>query len=91
MTFSKAIVLILKHATSLRLSMSPGPALIQADLDYQNADVDKRIQQHIMTSQGHSTELDKTFIIAMQMVCLFSILSYTKLLFSTLGVTYVCA
>ncbi len=58
------MVLILKHATSLRHSMLPGPALIQADLDYQMADADQKIQQFVATSQGYSAELDKAFIMA---------------------------
>ena len=66
MTFPKAIVLILKHATSLRHSMGPGPALIQADLDYQKVDVDQKIRQYIATSQGHTVELDSAFIMAIE-------------------------
>ncbi len=62
LTFPKAAVLIFKRATFLRLSMSPGPALIQADLDYQKADVDQQIQQYVGASQGPSAELDKAFI-----------------------------
>ena|SRR6267378_6414465 len=66
LTFPKAVVLILKHATFLRLSMSFGPALIQADQDYQKAGVDQKIQQHIAACQGHSVELDKAFIMAVE-------------------------
>ncbi len=66
MTFPKVVVIILKHATSLRLSMHPGPALIQADLDYQNSDVDQKIQQYIGASQGPSAELDKPFIMGIE-------------------------
>ena len=87
----EAVVLILKHATSLRLSLLPGPALIQADLDYQTADVDKKIQQHIMASEGHSAELDRDFIMGIEMVRLFYVfLIHTKVLFPTLGMTNVC-
>src|SRR6266404_8035150 len=82
LTFLKAVVLILKHATSLRVSMLPGPALIQADLDYHTADVNKKIQQHIVASQGHDVELDRAFIMAIEMVCLFCVCSnHTKLYF----------
>ena len=64
--------------------MLPGPALIQADLDYQMAGVDKKIQQHIVASQGYSVELDTAFIMAIEMVCLFCVCSsHTKLLFPT--------
>ena len=92
MTFPKAVVLILKHATSLCHSMSPGPALIQADLDYQTAGVEKKVQQHLMASQRHSAELDSTFIMAIEMVCLFCACSNcTKLLFPISGATNVIA
>ncbi len=48
--------------------MLHGSALIQADLDYQKVDVDKKIQQHIAASQGRSAELDRAFIMATEMV-----------------------
>jgi len=66
LTFPKAVTLILKHATSLRLSFLPGPALIQADLDYQSADVDPKIRQYIGTCQGPSAEPDKAFIMGIE-------------------------
>jgi len=68
LTFPKAVVIILKHATSLRHSMLPGPALVQANLDYQRAGIHKKIQQHVVVSKGHSAELDRAFIMAIQMV-----------------------
>ena len=77
LTFPKAIVIILKHATSLCFSMLPGPALVQADLDYQMADVNQKIQQYVAASQGHSAELDRAFIMAIEigsfiyLFCLF--------------------
>ncbi len=74
--------------------MLPGPALIQADLDYQTADVDKKIQQHVMASEGHSAsaKLDMAFIMGIEMVCLFCVCSnHTKLLFPTSGMTNVYA
>ncbi len=70
LTFPKAVVLILKQATSLRLSMLPGPALIQADLDYQRVGVDKKIQRHIVASTDSAWQ-DRDFIMAIEMVCLF--------------------
>ncbi len=70
LTFPKAVVLILKQATSLRLSMLPGPALIQADLDYQRVGVDKKIQQHIVASTDSAWQ-DRDFIMTIEMVCLF--------------------
>ncbi len=55
--------------------MLPGQALIRADLVYRTADVDKKIQQHIVASQGHSAELDSAFIMALEMVRLFCVCS----------------
>ena len=66
MTFSKVLVLILKRAMFLRPSLLPGPALIQADLEYQNSDADQKIQEHISASQGPSAELDKPFIMGIE-------------------------
>ncbi len=56
----------MKRATFLHLSMTSGPALIQADLDYQKSDVNQTIQQYISASQGPSDELDKAFIMAIE-------------------------
>ena len=77
---------------SLCVSMSFGPTLIQADLDYQMADVEKKIQQHVVACEEHSAELDRAFIMGIEMVCLFCVcLNHTKLLFPTPGMTNVCA
>ncbi len=66
--------------------MLPGPALIQADLDYHMAGVNKKIQQHIIASQGRDVKLDMAFIMAIEMVCLFCVCSiYTKLYFLLQG------
>ena len=49
LTFEKAVTLILKHATFLRFSHSQGLALLtHAELDYQKANIDEAIQQHLM-------------------------------------------
>jgi hypothetical protein len=49
LTFEKAVTLILKHATFLRqFSYLPKVTLIFADLDYQMANIDVAIQQHLM-------------------------------------------
>jgi len=72
--------------------MLPGPALIRADLDYQTAGVDNKIRQHITSSQGHSAELDTAFIMSIEMVRLLCTCSHSmRLLFTTSGVTNVCA
>ncbi len=66
LTFPKAVVLILKHATFLRPFMLPGPALIQADLGYQKAHIAQKIQQHVIACKEHSVEMDKAFIMAVE-------------------------
>jgi hypothetical protein len=43
----KAVTLILKHATLLQTSMSPKLALTDAQLNYQKANFDVTIQQHL--------------------------------------------
>lgn len=65
----KAIILIFKHATLLRLSnFSSESALTQAELDYQKANIDLTIQQQLQhlkaSSQEHSVELFVHFIMA---------------------------
>jgi hypothetical protein len=60
----KAVILILKHATSLRLmKISPESALTQAELAYQEANIDLKIQQFLAaSSQEHSVQLFAGFI-----------------------------
>ena len=62
----KAVVVILKHATLLRLSnIPPGLALTQADLEYQEANIDSKICEHLMgSSEVQSIELFAEFIMA---------------------------
>ncbi len=83
MTFPKVLVLIFRRATSLRLSLLPGLALIQADLDYQNSDVDQKIQQYISASQGPSVELDKAFIMGIEIGLSILLLVQSKAFIST--------
>ena len=61
-----AVVIILKHATILRLSnLPPESALTQAELDYQEANMDLKIQQHLIGySQVQSVEQFAGFIMA---------------------------
>ena len=47
LTLVKAVTLILKHATFLRVSISPKLALTEAELNYQKANTDVIIQQHL--------------------------------------------
>jgi len=85
----------MKHATSLRLYMLPGPALIQADLDYQWADVDKKIQQYVGTSEDPLPSLIRLLSQILKLVQFrwfvysFVCSNHTKPLFPILGVTNV--
>jgi hypothetical protein len=60
----KAAILILKHATSLcLLRNSSKSAITQAELAYQEANTDLKIQQFLAaSSQEHSIELFARFI-----------------------------
>lgn len=65
----EAIILILKHATFLRLSnlnlSTAETALAQAELDYQEAKMDLKVQQHLaVSSHEHTAELSAGFILA---------------------------
>ena len=63
LTFEKAVTLLLKHATFLRLSNLPESALTYAALDYQKANIDVIIQQHLVASASeHSVEQFACFI-----------------------------
>jgi hypothetical protein len=47
LTIVEVVILILKHATSLRLSNTPEQALTLAELDYQKANIDLKIEEHL--------------------------------------------
>ena len=47
LTLVEVVILILKHATILRLSNRPEEALILAGQDYQDANIDLKIQEHL--------------------------------------------
>ena len=67
LTFVEAVILILKHATFLLLSgLLPEPAVTQAELDYQKANIDLKIQQHLASSstEVQSVEQLTSFIMA---------------------------
>jgi len=65
-----AVILILRHATVLRLSNSSSEsALTNVELAYRETNIDLKIQQHLMaSSQGHSVELFAAFIMATDIV-----------------------
>ena len=43
----KAVILILKHATTLRFSNRPEEALTLAELDYRETNIDQNIQEYL--------------------------------------------
>jgi hypothetical protein len=47
LTFVEAVILILRHATFLRLSNESEAALTQAELDYQESNIDLKIQEYL--------------------------------------------
>jgi hypothetical protein len=65
LTFLEAVVLILKHATFLCPSKTSKSALAQADLDYQMANIDLKVQEHLKAySPGDTVEQFSGFIMA---------------------------
>ena len=77
LTFFEAVLLILKHATVLRLSQRANSALAQADLDYQKAKIDLTVQQHPLAySPGDTVEQFIGFIMATE-IGVFVLLSVT--------------
>ncbi|KAN0131281.1 hypothetical protein V8E53_010985 [Lactarius tabidus] len=64
-----AVLIILKHATFLRLSNNQKSALSQANLDYKKANIDLAIQQHLLVySPKDSVEQCVGFIMATDIV-----------------------
>jgi hypothetical protein len=65
LTIVKAVILILKHATTLQLSNKAVQALSLAELNYKGANVDLKIQEHLKTFTPEvSVEKFADFIIA---------------------------
>ena len=65
MTFLEAVIILLKHATFLRLSnLSSELALRNADLHYQEANIDLKIQEYLTTCQVQSVTQFVSFIMA---------------------------
>lgn len=61
----EAVIIILKHATILQLSNSPKQALTIAEKDYQKANIDSKIQEHLKTfTPEDSVENFADFIMA---------------------------
>jgi hypothetical protein len=77
----EAVILILKHATLLRLSnISPESALTQAGRDYQAANIDSKIQQLLaVPSPEPSVEQLASFIMATDISMFIPAISYINL------------
>ncbi|KAN0137754.1 hypothetical protein V8E53_004238 [Lactarius tabidus] len=68
LTFVKAVIIILKHATLLRLSNLSRPALARADMDYRSANIDSTIYQFLMAFPEPSPGQRARFIMATEIV-----------------------
>jgi hypothetical protein len=83
LTFEKAVTLILKHAF-LQLSdwsLPPEAALTNAELDYQKANIDVAIQQHLMASASEvSVEQFASFIMGTDIGFVYSSISHFYIL-----------
>ena len=65
LTIVEVVILILKHATFLRLSNQPKQALTLAEQDYQEAKIDLKIQEHLKAfTPKDSVEKFADFIMA---------------------------
>jgi hypothetical protein len=81
LTFVEAVILILKHATFLRLSgLSPKLALIKSEVDYREANINLNIREHLMASfEEHMVEQFAGFIMATDIgLCIYA--SVTKMI-----------
>ena len=69
LTFLEAVIIILKHATFLRLSnLSSKSALIKADRQYHEANMDLKIQEYLATTcQEQFVTQSVSFIMATNM------------------------
>jgi hypothetical protein len=65
LTIVEVVILILKHATSLRLSNNIEQALTLAELDYQQANIALKIEEHLKAfTPEDSVEKLSDFIMA---------------------------
>ena len=79
LTIVEAVILILKHATTLRLSNTVKEALTQAEVDYKEANIDLKIQEYVksFTAEDYVGEF-AGFIMATK-IGLFIYLSITTM------------
>ena len=88
----KAVILILKHATSLSLlDLPPESALTCAELDYQESNIDFKIQEHLKaSSQEHSVQQFAAFIMATDIGWFFPA-SVKIIIYQSFSINSVCS
>jgi hypothetical protein len=76
LTIVEAVILVLKHATLLQLSNEPEAALTQAELDYQESNIDLKIQEYLKALSSEDVNQFSGFINATE-IGMFVLLSAT--------------
>jgi hypothetical protein len=85
LTLVKAVTLILKHATFLRISMTSKAALTNAELNYQKANIDVTIQEHLTAcASEQSVEQFVVFIMSTDICLLMFLILLCQYLISLL-------
>ena len=84
----EAVILILKHATFLRLSNNTKAALTQAELDYQESNIDLKIQEYLKTSSYEEVNQFAGFINATE-IGVFVFLFDTTISYQTFSIILV--
>lgn len=85
-----AVILILKHATFLWLSNKPESALTLAELDYQKANIDLKIQEYLKAFSSEDFVVQFAGFIKATEIGLFILLSLPTIshqAFSTISVS----
>jgi hypothetical protein len=88
LTFVEAVILILKHATLLRLSNKSKAALIQADLNYQESNIDLKIQEYLKTISSEDVIQFSGFIKVTE-IGVFVLLFITTISYQTFSIILV--
>jgi hypothetical protein len=85
LTFVEAVILILRHATFLRLSnANPEATLTQAELDYQESSIDLKIQEYLEAFASEDVSQFAGFIKATE-IGVFVLLSVTTISYQTIS------
>ncbi|KAN0137558.1 hypothetical protein V8E53_004609 [Lactarius tabidus] len=84
LTFVEAVILILRHATFLRLSNESEAALTQAELDYQESSIDLKIQEYLEAFASEDVSQFASFIKATE-IGVFVLLFVTTISYETIS------